>query len=126
MSYGSGMARRARARVRLLGAPSTAALARTVHRILVSRRITRRCSKQHVRERIATRMMMPRVRLHVKGQIIPLHSALHRQGKDMVYIPLIHVFFFFFFFFLFSFSKFHIYSSFINYMIICDADEDEF
>jgi hypothetical protein len=110
-----------------LTGPSTAALARTEHQILVSRRITRRCSKQRVRERIATRMMMPRVRLRVQGQIIPLHSALHRQGKDMVlYIPLIHVFFFFFFFFLFSFSKFHIYSSFINYMIICDADEDEF
>jgi hypothetical protein len=99
------MARRARARVRPLGAPSTAALARTVPRILVSRRITRRYSKQHVRQRIATHMMMPRVRLRVQGQIIPLHSALHRQGKDMVHIPLIHVFFFFFF--LFSFSNFH-------------------
>jgi hypothetical protein len=92
---------RARARVRPLGAPSTVVVARTVHRILVNRRFTRRCSKQRVRDRIATRMMMPRVRLRVQGQIIPLHSALHRQGKDMQYIPLIHVFFFFLFFFSF-------------------------
>lgn len=84
MSYGSGTVRLARARVRPLGAPSTAAMGRTVHRTLVSRRYTRRCSKQRVRDRIAMRMMMPRVRLRVQEQTIPLHSALHLQGRDMV------------------------------------------
>lgn len=80
---------------------STAAVARMVHRTLVSRRFTRRCLKRRAQERIATLMMMPLVHLHVHQLIIPLHSALHLQGKDS--IPLYRIISSFSFLFYFKF-----------------------
>lgn len=78
----------------------TAAVARMVHRTLVSRRFTQRCLKRRVQERIVTLMTMPLVHLHVHQLIIPLHSALHPQGKDS--IPLFRIFSSFSFLFYFK------------------------
>lgn len=68
-------------RVRLLGAPSTAAAARMLHPPLVSRRFIRRYSNLHVPNRIATHTTTLRVHLRVAELIIPSHSALQQQGS---------------------------------------------
>ena len=67
--------------MRLLEARSTVAAARIVHRQLVGRRFTRRCSSRLARGPIATHTMMLQVHLLVPVLIIHLPFVHPHQGK---------------------------------------------
>lgn len=75
------MERHVEARVRRLTSRSIAAAARTIHRPLVNRQCTHRCSNLRVQDHTATLMMILPVLSLAVVQIIPSHFVPLPQGK---------------------------------------------